>query len=86
MLAITAEILFAALLLVGVWNREKLIAFEAHLSDCLAKWVAGIIMRRRAVRIRKARALQARQAQQVRRPALHVVEGCKGSGSNRSIA
>ena len=86
MLAIVAEILFAALLLVGVLKREKLIAFEAYLSDCLAHWIAGMICRRRAVRIRKARALQARRVAQNRRAALHVVRGQGAVPSSRFIA
>ncbi len=86
MTAITAEVLFAALLLVGVLKREKLIAFEEYLSDLLAKRIAAVICRRRAVRIRKARALQARQAQQNRRPSLQVVEGRGTACADRSIA
>ena len=72
MLATIAEILFAALLLIGVLKREKLIAFERALSDYAARRLAAVVRRRRADRARKARALQAQQ----RRAALHAVRGC----------
>ena len=63
MLATVAEILFAALLLIGVLKREKLIAFERRLSDLLAYWIAVVIRRRRAARAAKARASQLRTVQ-----------------------
>ena len=78
--AIVAEILFAALLLLGVLKREKLIAFERRLSDCLARWIAGVIRRRRAARVRKARAAQNRRA------ALRVVRGRSAVPAGRYIA
>ena len=80
MLELIAEILFAALILVGIWHREKLIAFEDALSDRLAHWVAGVICRRRAARARKARA-----AQRNHRTALRAVKG-QGRANGRSIA
>ena len=80
MTAIVAEILFAALLLLGVMKREKLIAFERLLSDCLAQWIAGVIRRRRAARARKARATQTRSA------ALRVVRGQGAVPTGRYIA
>ncbi len=79
MLATVAEILFAALLLIGVLKREKLIAFESRLSDLLAYWVAGVIRRRRAARAAKARAMQPRAA-------LHAVRRQSAVPTGRFIA
>ena len=39
------EILFAAALLVGVWNKDKLIRLEDRIGDALACLVAQIIVR-----------------------------------------
>lgn len=40
MIATVMEILFAALILFGVWHREKLIAFEDEIETLAAKKVA----------------------------------------------
>lgn len=40
------EILFAAALLAGVWNREKLIAFERKIADAFDYEVEKIMARR----------------------------------------
>lgn len=41
------EILFAAALLCGVWNKDKLIRLEDRIGDALAYMVAQIIIRAR---------------------------------------
>lgn len=46
MIATILEILFAALLLFGVWHREKLIAFEDEIKTVAAKNVAEIVRRK----------------------------------------
>lgn len=48
MIATVMEILFAALLLFGVWHREKLIAFEDEIETVAARKVAEIVRRYRA--------------------------------------
>lgn len=45
MIATFAEILFAALLLFGVWHREKLIAFEDEIETLAARKAAEIVRR-----------------------------------------
>ena len=47
MLATVFEVLFAAALLVGVWNKDKLIQLEDRIGDALAYMVAQIIVRAR---------------------------------------
>ena len=41
------EIALAALLLLGVWNKDKLIRLEDRIGDALAYMVAQIIIRAR---------------------------------------
>lgn len=48
MFATIFEILFAALLLFGVWHRKKLIAFEDAIETMAARKVAEIVRRYRA--------------------------------------
>lgn len=45
MIATVMEILFAALILFGVWHREKLIAFEDEIETMAAKKAAKIVRR-----------------------------------------
>lgn len=45
MIATVFEILFAALILFGVWHREKLIVFEDEIETLAAKKVAEIARR-----------------------------------------
>ena len=49
MIATVLEILFAALILFGVWHREKLIAFEDAIETMAAKKVAEIVRRFKVV-------------------------------------
>ena len=41
-----AEIAFAVLLLIGIWNHEKLIALEAPIKAAIAAWFRQNIRRR----------------------------------------
>ena len=45
MIATVFEILFAALIMWGVWHREKLIAFEDEIETILARKTAEIVRR-----------------------------------------
>ena len=45
MIATVMEILFAALILFGVWHREKLISFEDEIETMAARKAAEIVRR-----------------------------------------
>lgn len=45
MIATVMEILFAALLLLGVWHRERLIELEDEIETILARKAAEIVRR-----------------------------------------
>lgn len=45
MITTVFEILFAALILFGVWHREKLIAFEDEIETMAARKAAEIVRR-----------------------------------------
>lgn len=41
------EITFAIILLYGLWNENRLIAFEERMEDAVARWLAKKIINRR---------------------------------------
>ncbi len=41
------EITFAIILLYGLWNENRLIAFEERMEDAIARWLATKIIKRR---------------------------------------
>ena len=41
------EITFVIILLYGLWNENRLIAFEERMEDVIARWLATKIIKRR---------------------------------------
>lgn len=41
------EITFVIILLYGLWNENRLIAFEKRMEDAIARWLATKIIKRR---------------------------------------
>ncbi len=41
------EITFVIILLYGLWNENRLIAFEERMEDAIARWLATKIIKRR---------------------------------------
>lgn len=41
------EITFVIILLYGLWNENRLIAFEERMEDAVARWLATKIIKRR---------------------------------------
>lgn len=41
------EITFVTILLYGLWNENRLIAFEERIEDAVARWLATKIIKRR---------------------------------------
>lgn len=41
------EITFVIILLYGLWNENRLIAFEERIEDAVARWLATKIIKRR---------------------------------------
>ena len=65
-----------ALILVGIWHEEKIIAFEDMLVDRFAYFLAQIInahRRRKAKKLRAQRAARANEIAQARRSRMHIV-------------
>ena len=65
-----------ALILVGIWHEEKLIAFEDYIADRLAWLVAQVIVkhrRRKAKKQQAQRIARANEIAQARRSRMHVV-------------
>ena len=65
-----------ALILIGIWHEEKLIAFEDRIADRLAYLVAQVIVKHRkrnAKKLQAQRAARANEIAQARRSRMHVV-------------
>ncbi len=65
-----------ALILIGIWHEEKLIAFEDRIADRLAYLVAQVIVKHRkrnAKKLQAQRAARANAVAQARRSRMHVV-------------
>lgn len=65
-----------ALILIGIWHEEKLIAFEDRIADRLAWLVAQVIVRhrrRKAKKLQAQRIARANEIAQARRSRMHVV-------------
>lgn len=65
-----------ALILVGIWHEEKLIAFEDRVADRLAYLVAQVIVKHRKKKAKKLhaqRTARANEIAQARRSRMHVV-------------
>ncbi len=81
-----------ALILIGIWHEEKLIAFENRIADRLAWLVAQVIVkhrRRKAKKLQAQRIAHANEIAQARRSRMHVVSQPAQKSykaSNRNIA
>ncbi len=65
-----------ALILVGIWHEEKLIAFEDRIADRLAWLVAQVIVKhrkRKAKKLHAQRTAHANAVAQARRSRMHIV-------------
>ncbi len=65
-----------ALILIGIWHEEKLIAFEDRIADRLAYLVAQVIVKHRKKKAKKLYAqcaARANEIAQARRSRMHVV-------------
>ena len=79
-----------ALILIGIWHEEKLIAFEDRIADRLAWLVAQVIVKhrkRKAKKLQAQRIARANEVAQARRSRMHVVsqpsqKSYKTSGRN----